>query len=140
MGPGPAAGVPQPRHIGQPQTLGHLLRRAAAATGALDQGVFSADKAHVQKHLDLYLSKLPVAKAAQIRKKTFITSESVEATTFDAIRREHRLPSFVEYLQIDVEGMDLAMLRSYDLQHHGALFLQYEWAHLGPERTAQVSE
>ena len=108
--------------------------------GRWTQGVFSVDKAHVQKHLDSYLSKLPVAKAAQIRKNTFITSESVEATTFDVIRREHRLPSFVEYLQIDVEGMDLAMLRSYDLQHHGALFLQYEWAHLGPERVAQVSE
>lgn len=112
---------------GPPQLLGSWAR-----------GVFSVDKAHVQKHLDWYLSKLPVAKAAQIRKNTFITSESVQATTFDAIRREHRLPSFVEYLQIDVEGMDLAMLRSYDLQHHGALFLQYEWAHLGPERNAQA--
>jgi hypothetical protein len=43
-------------------------------------------------------------------------------------------------LQVDVEGLDLAMLRSFDLRRHGALFLQYEWVHLGPERTAQARE
>jgi hypothetical protein len=111
----------------------HLLPKWA-------RGVFSTDRAHVQSHLDTYLRKLPLAQAAQLRTKVSITGERVEATTFAHVRRQHNVPSLVEYLQIDVEGLDLDMLHAFDLHRHGALFLQYEWAHLGPERTSQAIE
>jgi hypothetical protein len=71
----------------------HLLPKWA-------MGVFSTDRAHVQSHLDTYLRKLPAAKAAQLRKGVSITGERVEATTFAQIRREHRVPANVEYLQV----------------------------------------